>query len=252
MQGTVPECPIEDPKPNAEDPNPNFEDPNPNIEDPNLNMCEDCGKSFATLKTLRKHKGRCKGMVNPLQCPECLRVFSSVQVRYNHKRNCKGPESNASNTVNNNYYQCPITTNNNTQNNITINVANFNAEKTDHITQEFARWCFDKGAYGITPMVDKIYFNEDHPENHNVKLESLNHSLVEVYKGGVWRVEGLLTTIDNMITNSTGTMMMKMNRPLNTEGDLEKWCAIQNLAPDHKRKIREHTKGKLVERRKKD
>lgn len=65
-------------------------------------------------------------------------------------------------------------------------------------------------------------------------------------------MEGLLTTIDNMIANSTGTMISKLNRPLNTEGDLEKWCSIQNLAPEHKRKIREHTKSKLVERRRKD
>lgn len=215
-------------------------------------QCSLCEKFYSSSKTLKEHSRICKGKVNPLQCPTCHRDFPTAKAKCNHKRHCKGPEEGCgSNTVNNNYTQCTInnTTNNTQNNNITINIANFNAEKTEHITQDFARACFDKGAYGISPMVDKIYFNSEHPENHNVKLASLNHSLVEVYKNDGWRMEGLLTTIDNMISNSTGTMMQKLNRPLNVDEDLEKWNAIQNMAPEHKRKIREHTKSKLVERR---
>lgn len=211
--------------------------------------CDMCGRSYASLKSLHQHKSRCKGDKNPLQCQMCFRVFACLRTKYNHKKSCKGPLQDATSITNNNYKQCTINNNNINNNNITINIANFNAEKTEHITQDFARSCFAKGAHGVRPMVDMIYFNDEHPENHNVKIASLNHDVVEVYRNGRWRMDGLLEVIDNMISNSTGTIITKLNRPLNTEDDLQNLCAIQNMTPDHKRKIRQYTKSKLIERR---
>ncbi len=219
--------------------------------------CTRCCKEFGTAYSLKRHMLGCKTEgVSSLQCPTCQKIFSCRQSKSRHKQKCTGTKTEDTKDVQtvNNYNQCTInnTTNNtvNNTNNIQINITNFNSENTDYITEEFARKCFESGVHGVNPMIDKLYFDVEHPENHNVKLKSLNHSLVEVHTDKGWVPNGLYTIIDKMISNSTGTILFKISHmPLNVEEDTFRLNAIQNITPEHKRRIREQTKSKLVARR---
>ncbi len=200
-------------------------------------QCEKCGKQFTRSHDLKRHSISCKGEANPLKCPNCQKLFSCRQSKYRHKQSCSKA------TINN-------TTYNNCTFNISINVLNFNEENVEYITREFARQCFEAGVHGVNPMIDQIYFNDEHPENHNIQLRSLNHSLVEVKTHNGWIPQGMNNVIDNIISTSTGTILHKMSgTALNPETDVYNFNAIQNIPPEHKRKIRERTKGKLVARR---
>lgn len=106
-------------------------------------------------------------------------------------------------------------------------------------------------------MLDKIYFDPEHPENHNVELTSLKNSLVNVFMNGDWVAQGLNNTIQNMITNSTLTIR---NHPVvvdavkdamkQKDNDImHKYGEFTKIEPSMQKKIQERTKAKLVARR---
>jgi hypothetical protein len=220
--------------------------------------CERCGNDYSRKDSLRRHKEVCLGSGH-LSCADCGKTFNNRHAKYHHKKVCTGErevvadpqtQPSASSIVNNNYNQCEINNNNNIQNNIQINITNFNHENTEYITEEFARKCFDAGVHGLNPMIDKLYFDDEHPENHNVKLKSLNHSLVEIKTEKGWIPYGMQNVIDQIINNSSGTIIFKVQGlGLNLEDDLMKINAIQNINGENKKKIRERTKSRLVLRR---
>lgn len=110
------------------------------------------------------------------------------------------------------------------------------------------------GWHGIIPMIDKIYFNPEHPENFNVKLTSLKNSLVEVRKNDTWKPQGLNDTIDKMIDTSGTQIICKASKHITSENIAQEDIvnnidSIRNIKPDAKRKLRERTKARLVERR---
>lgn len=70
-------------------------------------------------------------------------------------------------------------TNNNT--NIHIHLNPFGKENTSFITDDLRRKCLINGNMGLQAMLFDIYFNKDHPENHNVKLQSLRNQHVFIY-----------------------------------------------------------------------
>ncbi len=224
-----------------------------------VHKCTKCDKSYTRLSAMNAHLEHCNGPANPLQCSKCMKIFSSRSSISNHRKRCTCTNEQedvveGATTYNN----CTInhsttnnnTINNNTTNNINIQINHFNYENTDYITEEFARKCFESGVHGVNPMIDKIYFDAEHPENHNVKLKSLNHSLVEVQTENGWCPQSLYSTIERMISNSTGTIIFKIqNKALSAEADLGNIHSLTNMSSEHKRRIRECTKSKLVARR---
>jgi ferritin-like metal-binding protein YciE len=136
-------------------------------------------------------------------------------------------------------------------NNVVININNFGEETKEYITVEFARKCLEQGAYGIQHMLDVLYFNDEHPENNSVRMRSLKNSLVEVMKDTKWECRGLNDTIDTMINTSRSEILSK-GIDTKTEPTMENLAnidSIQNIEPTKKKRIREKTKSKLVQRR---
>ncbi len=161
--------------------------------------CEKCEKTFSRTYHLKRHGPTCKGKFNPLQCTMCEKIFTCRQSRYKHMKICpvlkNQPTPVCSNCTFNN---CTI---------ININVANFDQENIEYITRELTRQCFTAGVHGVNPMIDKIYFNEEHPANHNVQLRSLNHSIVEVMTPDGWVPQRM----NNMVvSNSTVIIFNKI------------------------------------------
>lgn len=240
--------------------------PDADIDDepPTGHVCMQCERVYANADSLRVHMRKCKGKVNPLECLHCKKLFPCLKSKYNHKRFCKALKdvdhvpSQAADTINN-YQQCSITnthntTNNTLNNNINVfNIANFNAENTSYISRDFATQCFKKGIYGVNPMLNMIYFNDAHPENHNVKIKSLNHGLVEVYSNDKWNSDDMNDTLERMVKNSTGTILMKADHSsMTAEECLENSAAIQSMKYSQKRKLMNKAKAKLEDRRKEE
>ncbi len=221
-----------------------------------LLSCTKCTKKFNKPSLLQKHEDKCTGEKTSLECPHCHKQFDSRQAKYKHKFVCPTIHNTTNNNTTNNIVNDNSTTNNvNSHNNyhVHIHMHNFGEENKDYVPIDFIRQCFELGAYGVNPMIDKIFFDKEHPENHNVKLTSLKHSLCEVFKDHEWVPHGLKDIIDRMITKCADTILDHVSGEIVTNPCQERLLqvsSIQNMEPKIKKTIHERTRGKLVARRK--
>ena len=220
--------------------------------------CSSCYKEFTSEKRLLSHHPKCKHIASSLECPNCHRMFSGRNNLSRHRKNCQAtatecnistqsvpPTQTIQNITNN--------INNGTINNIHVHINGFGNEDLRHISMEFANECFRMGGYGVQPMLDKIYFNTECPENHNVRLVSLKNRIVEVFKEtGKWDPASLMEVLEMMLRNSIIQIMSKLDQQIiqPTEEVIINMNSIQNMKPVMKRRIHESTRGKLVARRK--
>jgi len=212
--------------------------------------CEHCCKQFKTRSGLAYHRPICKDLFDG---SDGSQGHSSQQID-DLREEVKKLKTIVDNIharpqiVNNGEIQ---TLDNSHHQHIHFHVNTFGNESKDHISKEFAIECFRKGAYGILDMINKIYFDESAPENHNIKLRSLKNMLVEVFKDPHWEVRGFNDTVNGMITTSRHEIIKDINQQ-EVLNDDELLYTLQNLIniPSHRVKnIKEHAKAKLVQRR---
>jgi hypothetical protein len=179
---TFPEDIIFDPKPIIFDPKPIISDPKPIISDPNVinkNQCEQCGKVYSSKSNLTKHLLICKGSINNKECKFCKKKLSSNQSKTIHLLTCKEKDKQIIiNNITNNDNSVKIDNSTNITNNITIN--NFGNENLTYISDEMLQALTDN--VDARGMIDVIYFNDSHPENHNIELYSNKKQLYKIYK----------------------------------------------------------------------
>ena len=237
------------------------ENPTQPKENPHKNQCEKCEKILSSRQNYTKHIAKCKGKINILQCQICKEIFTVATAKYRHQKKCKekqlittvqsGEIHNVINNIenqNNNIQNNNIQNNNN--NNIHININSFGKENKDYISKEFLLQCFANGGYGVGAMVNKIFFDDEHPENHNVILESLKHSYVKVKRDQKWKAQGLDETISSMIQTASSDIICNNTIPDEpSEEDLYNFGSITNLNPKIEKRIKENSKGKLIARR---
>lgn len=214
--------------------------------------CEICSKTFKSRSGYYGHRKQCtdattiqsqmKSMESKIeQMTEQLYKIQLPAIEEALQRNKR-----IGTTITNNM------TMNNSSVNIHIHINEFGKENKEYIGIDFARRCFNMGWYGIMPMMDKIYFDMEHPENHNVELTSLKHSFARVKTGDEWKVQGLNESIDTMI-NTSGTHIITSiyddirNNP--TPETLTNMNSIQNLESSAHQRLRERTRARLMERR---
>lgn len=53
----------------------------------------------------------------------------------------------------------------------------------------------------LPEIIRKLHFNEEHPENHNIRIPNKKHSEIKVYNGTDWLTKNKMSIIDSMIHN---------------------------------------------------
>jgi hypothetical protein len=89
---------------------------------------------------------------------------------------------------------------NNIQNNVVI-VNNYGKYSMDHITKDYLDWCVFQRKNGVLKLIDKIYFDPNKPENHNVKLVSKKRETFGTYKDGSWELASKNSVLHDMINH---------------------------------------------------
>jgi len=149
-------------------------------------QCKYCLKILSRSDSLKRHLDKCQEknkndentklkLYNEQLQKEIFRLQTELQNALSVKGNNK--TNNKPNIVNNYYTQ-----NNFNQNNIKINA--FREEKTDYLTPEYIMGIARRGMYYAIPkLIEKIYFNENHPENQNVKITNEKSKYGEIFDG---------------------------------------------------------------------
>jgi hypothetical protein len=208
-----------------------------------------CGKKYASYSGFMYHKNICK-QSNIEITSVVLEKFKEMQDEIDELKKMK-QQPNVS-TTNNNY-----TTNNNQNYNNTINqnihihLTDFGNENLSYLPPNFFRECLMNGALGVLQMIEKVWFDEEHPENYNIRLSSLKNMLVQYYKHPEWQVCGFHDAVDKMIRTSQNNIIVesKVKDMECTNSLITSLDSVQNLKPEVKRKIKDKCKGNLVNRR---
>lgn len=165
-------------------------------------------------------------------CQYCNKQFNHRQGKCKHEVVCKkAPRDNTDNDNNDSHVtltqfkmlqeQCEIlrqqvealqhskyeqtlpanTTNitNNMTNNVVINVniREFDNENMDAIPTDFIQSCFMN--MDIVDLIENLHCDPDFPENHNFRLVSIKHQLVEYFKNNRWISTSVPNGLDLLI-----------------------------------------------------
>ena len=99
-------------------------------------------------------------------------------------------------------------------------------------------------------MIDNKYFNEDHPENHTVRMRSMKNKMVEISKNNKWVPESLNLTTDRMINHSGNEIICTKFKDIEpTVNDVEKIYQIQNINSENRKFLKEAIHSRLIHKR---
>lgn len=93
-----------------------------------------------------------------------------------------------------------ITINNNTQNNLIININSFGKEDLSHITNTDYKNFFNGFFPGFIKYIQKTHFDEHVPQNHNICITNIKSKYIYVYENGNWQLKERDYIIDKLIT----------------------------------------------------
>lgn len=168
--------------------------------------CEHCGTRFNSRSNKSRHKKTCakaKKADEKQQKDVIILKLNTLQ-----QQNSTLIEQNTMLTQRlcaveerlNGSVQQSITNNNITNNNIiNINLNNFGSENTSYLTPEFLSYCLKNPRKGMTSLIENIHYNNDYPENHNLRCKSLKQNVFEKYVDSEWRACDASNTLDELI-----------------------------------------------------
>ncbi len=140
-----------------------------------------CGKTYKNRCNMSTHYNVCKHKYNPSEIVNCMNAMKQqlqdIQDLQTHQLN------NMQTLLCNN----PITNNitvDNTIHNLNITINNFGEEKVGYITKEFILKCFQ--TQNIVRVIEKIHFDDEHPENHNIRIKDPAEEMLEHLEDDEW------------------------------------------------------------------
>lgn len=175
-----------------------------------------CAKSYSYHQSLRLHQKTCelfKTSDKESAPSNNNKVMSSQVQQLRIENNDLRKELNelkaqvailldrhASSTVNNNNKtKIGNQTNNN---NITININAFGRENTEHIDDKAILSCIGRVYKSIPALLEKIHFDPEHPENHNIKITNKKLPYASVMgDNNKWKTVDRKDAIESMVIN---------------------------------------------------
>jgi cell division septum initiation protein DivIVA len=114
----------------------------------------------------------------------------------------KGSSGSSTSTsiVNNNTTSHNNTTINNTYNILNYQqLNNFGQENMSCLTPELLTFCLTNPKKGMSSLIEKIHYNKDYPENHNLRCKSLKNNIFERFVDTQWMHCDASNTLDELI-----------------------------------------------------
>lgn len=177
-----------------------------------------CGKAYSTTQSLCRHKKSCT--YTPIKSSEV--IIDEMQQRLDQyekeREEMKAQislllDKQAGTTTNTNSNNTNIENQNNT---INININAFGSENTDYLDDQAILQCIDRVYKSIPALLQKIHFDPQHPENHNIKITNKKLPYASVMGNNQrWKTMDRKDAIDKMVNN--GYYMLDEKYEVNKE-----------------------------------
>jgi len=117
----------------------------------------------------------------------------------NMKKEIDTLRNNKNNTTNNitNNTTNNITINNN---NLNININSFGKENLDHISEADYKKYLNSFFKGLSNLIEKVHFDENVPENHNISFTNMRSKYINVYVDNNWVLKDKNEIVDKIIS----------------------------------------------------
>lgn len=86
-----------------------------------------------------------------------------------------------------------------TVNNVNIHINALGNENTDYLTNKDKMEILEKMHKSIITYVEKVHFNPDHPENHNVYVQNLKNSYGAMFNGDRWETRHISDIVESLM-----------------------------------------------------
>ena len=139
---------------------------------------------------------------------------------------------------------------NNTNNIIVVN--NYGKENTDYLTVDKIKKLLDRPYDSVQELIKMLHFNEEHPENHNVKITNKKEPYALVWNDPIWELRKKKTVVKDLVDK--GYMMIDTTHDTIDETNT-KYIKFQDNYEDNatniKDKIEEETEIVIINETKK-
>ena len=177
--------------------NPNESKMNPNERNKEY-VCSHCDNYYSTNSNMRKHLKICKIKIENdkkdlAKDNEIKELKEMVEKLIVNSGGNTITNNNTNNNSNNN------TNSNNTIHN-TININNYGEEDIKYITSDYILNLLKfKPAKAIPELIKHTHFNDEYPENQNIKITNKKGPHIKVMKNNKWELQNKEETITDLI-----------------------------------------------------
>ncbi len=195
-----------------------------NCKKPNLYFCKYCDSSFSIKINLKRHQETCKykDEEDEKSLEYLTKIVDQLNKQLEENKNELKEKNNQINEL--------IKKAGNNNNNINITLS-YNNSSMDHISDSDMYACLRSCVLSVPNLVQKIHFDPNVPENHNIYINNIKTGYAMVYNGEQWELKDRNEMIENMIYKY--------------EFKLEDWCSseeIQAAYPNALKHLKEYTK----------
>ena len=168
-----------------------------------MSECEYCGRTFSRPDNLRRHQEyRCLDKKRLMEESIFKDLYEKELkekqlVKEDHRKQLEMVlEKVGTTTINN--HNCN-NTQNNTQNNVQLN--NFGQENLDMLTDKYMRKMIIYPYSAIPKMIKKIHFNDQFPENQNIRILNKKDNKLQIRNNNKWEYVNKKEALESLIND---------------------------------------------------
>jgi len=162
----------------------------PKSRQPKKYWCAGCKKKFTTNSNMRKHEKKCpkKQHLDRLEDLDQQTEVHEHETRLVKIQNNIGTQNN----------------NNNTQinNNVTVNILPYEQTDVSHLTDRDYQRAFNRASMCVPQILEKIHFDPEKPQNHNVYISSMNNKYIKLHNGERWNLRDRDETLEDLFADA--------------------------------------------------
>ena len=122
------------------------------------------------------------------------------------------------NTTNNNN----ITNNNN--NTVNIKVLAYKDTDISHLTDRDYQRALNRASMCIPQILEKVHFDPEKPENHNVVISSMNNKYIKLHDGQKWNLRDREETVEDLFADAEDLLENKLESWQEEENPKSEWA----------------------------
>ena len=159
-------------------------------------QCLGCKKHFSKNCHMRRHEKKCshKQHLDKLDDLERQMTLKEKRMRLVKTEECK-PQT----IIGNNNTQITNTQNNNT---VTVNILPYEHTDVSHLTDRDFQRAFNRASMCVPQILEKIHFDPEKPENHNVYISNMNNKYIKLHNGDRWNLRDREETIEDLFADA--------------------------------------------------